>query len=82
MKNEKDCERAVVQLVTTLGEYAKGYEKACNSKLGDDYYLSAGWQLIAAGTLTLLNGPTGSVDCGKLEHAIREAAKAAGIELA
>lgn len=82
MENEKDCEHAIAMLTDGLILYGKGYEKAFpDTKLGQDYMLGYGYQLIAIGLRVLLNGPTGSLDCGKLSSLIREAAKNAGVDL-
>lgn len=48
--------------------------------LGGDSFLGAAWLQMARSYLTLLNGPTGRLDCGTLDGEVRRWATGFGFE--
>lgn len=71
---------AVSQLVLSVALYADRYYREFNSTLGDDGIMGDAVGDILAGVKTLLNGPTGSLDCASMERAINVIRRHHGIK--
>lgn len=62
-------------MVDGIRAYCEGYRLATDSDAGSDYVLGAdGVRPILQGLLVLLNGPSGRLDCGSFDTAIRDIA--------
>ena len=72
-------ETAIVKLVEALREYATAHFQAYESPIGDDGVLGEEWEQIARGTLGLLNGEAGRLDCGSVDRHVRDLASEAGV---
>ena len=75
-----DFEEGLVGIFGGWVAYAEAYREAFESGISNDYVLGPEWARVGRGLLGLLNGPTGRLDCGTLDGAIREALDAHGIE--
>ena len=65
------------EMLRALAKYADHHAKRFGP-LGDDYFLGAAWLDCIKGVRAMLNGETGRLDCGDVDRAIIDVAKAAG----
>lgn len=77
--SEARADHAIALMIKGLALYADAYEAELESKIGEDYVLGPQWQSILEGVLGLLNGPTGSLDCGTMDRVLRTLAEDNGI---
>jgi len=71
-------ERPLVALWQAVGQYAEAYEARYGSPIGKDGVLGPNWLAILDGFVGLLNGESGRLDCGSLDHEARELARRHG----
>ena len=62
--------QSILTMLAGLTQYCIAYKAAFNSEVGTDYVLGPAVLDIAKGLRMLLNGPTGSADCGKIDAMI------------
>lgn len=72
---------ALLPMIKGLAEYADAHRQRYDSPIGESGVLREAWAAIAQGLIELLNGETGALDCGTVDHTIREIARAAGVTL-
>lgn len=80
VRNPTARERPIVNAFRALVDYAAEHERRYGSPLGHDSVLGPAWLDMARGLRTLLNGETGRLDCGTIDGALVDLAKAAGFE--
>lgn len=68
-----DVEAPIVNMLRGWLTYADTYRNRFESEIGDDGFLGKEWQCIGYALLVLLNGECGRLDCGTLDHLIRQA---------
>jgi hypothetical protein len=68
----------IARLFDGLRHYADLHRAAYESPIGEDYVLGEYWKQMASGLLGLLNGETGTLDCGTWDRNIRRLAKENG----
>lgn len=61
----------IVRIFDSLRHYANCHREAYESPIGEDYVMGEYWLNMASGLLGLLNGETGTLDCGEWDRAIR-----------
>lgn len=54
-----------------LVQYAECHREAYGSPIGDDYVIGQYWFDMASNLIGLLNGETGTLDCGEWDRRIR-----------
>lgn len=62
--------QAILTMLAGLTQYCTAYKADLESEVGNDYVLGPAVLDIAKGMRELLNGPTGSADCGKIDAMI------------
>ena len=73
IQNPYGIELALVSMRAGLLAYGLQYgERFDGCELGGDSVLGAAWLELARGYITLLNGPTGRLDCGTLDGEVRK----------
>jgi len=76
MKNKqaitKMTQEAITKMTQGWAAYAVAHKAHYNSLICDDYVLGPAWLEVGQSLLTLLNGETGSIDCGAWNRAILE----------
>ncbi len=72
------CTTAVLGMLAYLTQYCAAYKARTGSEVGTDYVLGTEVLNIAQGLRGLLNGPTGSDDCGKIDAMILSMLTTAG----
>lgn len=72
------CTTAILGMLTQLAQYCAAYKVSTGSKVGTDCVLGVETLSIAQGLRGLLNGPTGSDDCGKIDAMILSMLTTAG----
>lgn len=81
LQNPRGIECAITALRSGLLRYALEYaERFEGCKLGDDGVIGDAWLEMARGYLGLLNSETGRLDCGSLDHEVREWAERFGFD--
>ena len=81
VENPQGAERGIVAMVIGARDYLAGYQTQFDDlTLAEDSVLGDAWKEIVEGTLTLLNGPVGRLDCGTLDGYLRGLLKLAGFE--
>ncbi len=79
IQNPRGIERAIVSMRAGLLEYATQYGDVFEGcEVGGDNFLGPAWLSMARSYLTLLNGPTGRLDCGTLDGEVRSWAERCG----
>jgi hypothetical protein len=74
----QDIAGALYAIHDSLVRYASAHQSRYESPIGHDGVLGECWLTIAKGLVGLLNGETGSIDCGRFDGAVRELARASG----
>lgn len=74
----KGFEVPITAMVSALGDYRVEYEAEYGSKIGDDYVLGASYLKLAKTVIEFLNGETGNLNAGEVEHLIRRQVEAGG----
>ena len=72
------CAQAILTMLAGLTQYCAAYKTDLESEIGSDYVLGPAVLDIAKGMRELLNGPTGSADCGKIDAMIVSLLRSAG----
>jgi len=72
------CTAAILFMVSHLTQYCIAYKVTIKSEVGGDAILGAEVLAVAQGLRGLLNGPTGSDDCGKIDAMILSLLTTAG----
>ena len=81
IQNPRGIERAIVALRAGLLQYGLEYTESFEGcELGGDAVLGDAWIDMARAYLTLLNGPTGRLDCGTLDGEVRSWAEKFGFD--
>lgn len=62
---------SIVQMFKALVQYAECHREAYESPIGEDYVMGEYWLNMASGLSGLLNGETGTLDCGEWDLRIR-----------
>jgi hypothetical protein len=70
--------RQIVRMFDALRLYADCHRECYESPIGEDYVIGEHWKQMASGLLGLLNGETGTLDCGTWDRNIRRLAKENG----
>lgn len=68
--------RAMRELLTGLADYADAHALRFGDTIGKDYVLGAAWADAMRAVRVLLNGETGTLDCGTLDGWICDALEA------
>lgn len=71
-------ELPIVHLVKALATYGDAYRAEFDGEVGEDGVLADEWLAIAKATVALLDGPTGRLDCGRIDTLVRDLAEAVG----
>lgn len=71
---------AIGQMLRALALYADSHLARFESPITQNYYIGPEWRRSLSAVRALLNGETGSLDCGDVDHAILVMFKAAGFE--
>lgn len=69
---------AIGGILKNLAYYADCHHSAYSSPVANDGVLGEAWENSLRGLRALLNGETGRLDCGDVDHAILAMHKAAG----
>jgi len=72
------CTTAILGMLAHLTQYCAAYKAHIGSEVGTDHVLGAEVLDTAQGLRGLLNGPTGSDDCGKIDAMILSMLTTAG----
>ncbi len=81
VENPQGPERGLVALAIGARDYLAAYSTQFEDlTLAEDSVLGDAWKEIVDGTLTLLNGPAGRLDCGTLDGFLRGLLQLAGFE--
>jgi len=62
--------QSILSMLAGLTQYCAAYKAELGSEVGTDYVLGPAVLDIAQGLRALLNGPTGSAECGKIDAMI------------
>ncbi len=62
--------QAILTILAGLTQYCTAYKAAFEFEVGSDFVLGPAVLDIVKGMRELLNGPTGSADCGKIDAMI------------
>lgn len=68
------------QMLKALAVYADTHLAAYEAPIADDYIIGVSWRKALSAVRELLNGETGRLDCGDVDHAILTMFKAAGFK--
>lgn len=74
-------ESAIKCLVHGLALYIDSHQMLFGSPVGEDGYCDEYVKDIAKAVIALLSAESGRLDCGTIDHAVREMARVAGIDL-
>ena len=81
MSNAKrHAQNAIVGMYHSLYDYAGAHQEMYDSPIGEDYVLGPCFADMVRGLLGLLNGETGTLDCGEWDAQIRRLATENGID--
>jgi hypothetical protein len=72
------CTTAILGMLVHLTQYCAAYKATIGSEVSTDYVLGTEVLDTARGLRGLLNGPTGSGDCGKIDAMILSMLTTAG----
>jgi hypothetical protein len=78
VKRETMFGNSILIMLESLKTYAQCHREAYESPIGEDYVMGEYWKQMASGLIGLLNGETGTLDCGHIDGAIRKLARANG----
>jgi len=79
ISHEFDPQLSITKIFAELHRYACWHEWRYESKIAEDWEIGwRGWLPMLKGLRYLLNGETNHLDCGTVDRAILELAKAAG----
>jgi hypothetical protein len=67
-------------MLVQLAKYADAHHRTYESPIGDDGVLGDAWESALRSLVALLNGETGRLDCGDVDHAARAMHRVAGFE--
>lgn len=68
--NPKGFEKPIANMLTAWIDYAVAHQDCYGSEIGDDPVLGEQWEIIGRALNRLLNGDTGNIDCGSVNHII------------
>lgn len=74
---KSDHDSAIGQMLRALAQYADDHHVRFERPIGHDYVLGQYWLQMLRGVRGLLNGETGRMYCGDVDHAIMAMFKAA-----
>lgn len=78
-RSNQACGRAIQQMADAIGNYCLEYKGVTDSVIGDDYVLGPEAKAILSALRGLLDGPTGDLDCGKVDNRLLEIAQLHGL---
>jgi hypothetical protein len=71
---------SIGDMLRALARYADDHAKQYDSPIAEDGVLGSDWEVALRAVVNLLNGETGRLDCGDVDHAARAMYRAAGFE--
>jgi len=78
MKSPRGPEEPIVRMYDAWRLYAQNHQRRYESPIGHDGVMGPAWASIGSAIIDLLNGETGRIDCGTLDHVIRTYAVVSG----